>query len=152
MKKKNFWLVFLIPILLFTSCKNIELNNNNSNPTLTQPESSNIDAANLMTEEEGRQHLEETEAFDIDPIKLAWFYKPPKDNDLEYLAKKYEVFILTKLDEEVRDKLIIDYGVTSPILRYIRFDAIMDPGSCLDQPYRNQVADEIGDFWKEIIF
>jgi len=42
--------------------------------------------------------------------------------------------------------LIYSYGVSHPILRYIRFDAIMDPGSCLEQPYRNQVADGIGDF------
>ena len=82
----------------------------------------------------------------IDPIKLAWFYKPPTNNDLGHLAANYQLFILTKLDEEVRDQLIQHHGVTEPVLRYVRFDAIMDPGSCLDQPYRNQVADEIGDF------
>ena len=85
-------------------------------------------------------------AEEIEPLRLVWFYKPPQENDAFYLANNYDLFILTKLDEEFRDELIMSYGVSSPILRYIRFDAIMDPGSCLEQPYRNQVADEIGDF------
>lgn len=85
-------------------------------------------------------------AVDIDPVQLAWFYKPPKENAANFLAENYDFFILTKLDEELKDELRDAYGVSAPILRYIRFDAIMDPGSCLEQPYRNQVADEIGDF------
>ncbi|HJW91526.1 MAG TPA: putative glycoside hydrolase [Anaerolineales bacterium] len=76
---------------------------------------------------------------------LAWFYKPPSDARLATLAHTYGTFILTKNDEAERDALR-DQGVKSAILQYLRFEAIMDPGSCTAQPWRNQVADRIGDF------
>jgi len=143
MKIRRLFFLFLTPFLLLNACKTIKTNANPSTSTFSKSDLTPLSSTELITEEEDFQNLDQDS---IDPIKLAWFYKPPKDNNLEYLAENYEIFILTKLDEEVRDKLINVYGVISPILRYIRFDAIMDPGTCLDQPYRNQVADEIGDF------
>jgi hypothetical protein len=61
------------------------------------------------------------------------------------LAAHYDFFILTKTDEKIRDHLI-RLGVRAPILQYVQFEAIEDPGSCNAQPHHNQVADRIGDF------
>ena len=78
-------------------------------------------------------------------VKLAWFYKPPADGDLFSVVNQYDFYILTKGDEDERD-MIIGMGVQEPILQYIRFDAIQDPGLCDANPYRNQVAYNPGDF------
>ncbi len=78
-------------------------------------------------------------------VRLAWFYKPPSQADAATLAGLYDTFILTKLDEDFRNQLV-SAGVREPILQYLRFSAIMDPGDCASQPYRNQVADQPGDF------
>ena len=78
-------------------------------------------------------------------IQLAWFYKPPRSGDLNSLFHYFDTFILTKNDERQRDTLKA-MGVDSGILRYLRLDAIQDPGSCTAQPFSNQVADQIGDF------
>lgn len=77
--------------------------------------------------------------------RLAWFHKPPSDGDLTPLRQHFDTFILTKNDENVRDTLK-NQGIAGPFLQYLRFEAIMDPGSCTAQPWRNQVADRIGDF------
>ncbi len=82
---------------------------------------------------------------DNDPVKLAWFYKPPTTGDLNTLAETFDSFVLTKNDEDERDELRAQ-GVQGPFLQYLRFEAIMDPGSCTAQPWRNQVADRPGDF------
>jgi hypothetical protein len=79
------------------------------------------------------------------PIKLAWFYKPPSDGNLVQIASRFNFFILTKGDEYERDQLF-QLGARQPILQYLRFDAIQDPGSCTAQPWRNQVAYMPGDF------
>ncbi len=81
----------------------------------------------------------------FDPIQLAWFYKPPVDQDLATLARYFDVFILTRLDEPTRDRLRAQ-GVRTPFLQYLRFDAIHDPGSCTKSPYHNQVAYNAGDY------
>lgn len=78
-------------------------------------------------------------------IQLAWFYKPPADGNLNTIADHFDVFILTKNDEKVRDSLN-SLGVTTPFLQYLRFDAIQDRGSCSKRPAGNQVAYEEGDF------
>lgn len=80
-----------------------------------------------------------------DPIRLAWFYRPPVDEALPILAEYFDFFILTKSDEPVRDQLK-SAGVSAPFLEYLRFDAIHDPGDCQARPRRNQVAYEAGDF------
>ncbi len=79
------------------------------------------------------------------PVQLAWFYKPPRDGDLEPLRRHFDLFILTKTDEPVRDRLKVQ-GINGPFLQYLRFDVIHNPGSCQAQPRRNQVADRIGDY------
>ncbi len=81
----------------------------------------------------------------IKTVHLAWFYKPPNSNDLPTLARYFEVFILTRLDEPARDSLRA-LGVRQPFLQYLRFDAIHDPGDCTKQPYRNQAALNPGDY------
>jgi hypothetical protein len=53
--------------------------------------------------------------------------------------------ILADGDDQARDQLR-NLGMTGPILQYIRFDVIQDPGSCSQQPWRNQVANQPGDF------
>jgi hypothetical protein len=83
--------------------------------------------------------------FFIQEIKLAWFYKPSSNGDLNILAQNYSTFILTRMDEDERDNLS-SLGVNTPILQYLSFAAINDPGSCAKQPLHNQVAEIIGDF------
>ncbi|MFH1906639.1 MAG: putative glycoside hydrolase [Chloroflexota bacterium] len=78
-------------------------------------------------------------------VNIAYFYKPPTNSDAATLAKNINTFILTRADETFRDQLIAN-GVNSPILQYVRLEAIMDPGSCTAKPYRNNVAYKIGDF------
>jgi len=78
-------------------------------------------------------------------VNLAFFYKPPEDSDASTLAQNFSTFILTRADETFRDQLIAN-GVNVPILQYVRIEAIMDPGSCTVQPYRDNVAYKIGDF------
>jgi hypothetical protein len=76
---------------------------------------------------------------------LAWFYKPPADGNVALVAQNYSTYVMTKGNEATRDQLVAQ-GVTSPMLDYIRFEAIMDPGSCTAKPWQNNAAYNIGDF------
>lgn len=78
-------------------------------------------------------------------VQLAWFYRPPDDEKMEMIGNKFNMFIFTKNDEKERDRLR-EKGIETPILQYISFDVIIDPGSCTAQPWRNQVADRPGDY------
>lgn len=80
-------------------------------------------------------------------IQLTWFYKPPKDGNLQLLASRFSPFVMLNDDLAVRDQLI-SMGAARPFLQYLRADAIMDPGSCTKQPWRNNAAYNIGDFCK----
>jgi hypothetical protein len=79
------------------------------------------------------------------PVRKAWFYKPPDDGNLALIAKEFNFFIMSKGDEPERDQLIA-LGATKPILQYVRFEAIMDPGSCTRKPWQNNAAYLPGDF------
>ena len=81
----------------------------------------------------------------IKTVQLAWFYKPPADGNLNSLANNYSTFILTRNDEAQRNSLQA-LGVQAPILQYLLFMEIQNPGSCTLQPWRNQVAELVGDF------
>jgi hypothetical protein len=82
----------------------------------------------------------------FEPLQFAWFYKPPQQaNDLGAVAANFSMLILTRNDERERQNLR-DMGNTAPVLQYLRFEAIMDPGSCTAKPYQNQVAHLEGDF------
>jgi len=87
--------------------------------------------------------------FSNETIQLAWFYRPPKDGDLNTLVENFDTFVLTKQDDEERDELK-RLGVTAPILQYLLFETIHDPGpgDCEESPHRNQVAYYAGDFCK----
>jgi hypothetical protein len=78
-------------------------------------------------------------------VQLAWFYKPPLDGQIELLKNHFQTYILTKMDEPFRDRLKMS-GVNSPFLQYLRLDAIDAVPNCEQQPHRNQVADQIGDY------
>ena len=78
-------------------------------------------------------------------VQLAWFYKPPSSGDLSLIAHNYSSIILTRQDEAERD-LLHALGVKTPILQYLLFAEIQDPGSCTESPYHNNVAEKIGDF------
>ena len=43
-----------------------------------------------------------TEAVPADPIKLAWFYKPPANVDLMTLGNLFDFFVLTQKDEHMK--------------------------------------------------
>ena len=78
--------------------------------------------------------------------KLAWFYKPPlDDNELLSIANNFQIFILTRGDEAERDQLLA-LGAARPILQYLRFDAIHALEDCEVRPRRNQVAYQAGDY------
>ncbi len=79
------------------------------------------------------------------PVRLAWFYKPPEDGSLPVLAENFDTFILTHKDEAQRDTLK-SLGVAAPIYVYVQLVEIRDPGSCTETPQGNQVAFQPGDF------
>lgn len=85
---------------------------------------------------------------DIEP-KLVWFYKPPDDGDLQRIADNFEYAIMSNGDEKERDE-IRKLGYTGPILQYLRFEVIHDPGSCTRQPRKNNVGNRVGDYCKLI--
>src|SRR6266498_1057015 len=78
-------------------------------------------------------------------IRLAWFYKPPDDTEMDLVVKKMDFFILTHKDESVRSKWKAR-GIASPIIQYLLFLVINDPGDCNEDPNGNQVAYKPGDF------
>jgi hypothetical protein len=79
------------------------------------------------------------------PPLRAWFYKPPENGDLALIASEFDFFIMSKGDEPERDALLA-LGAKKPILQYIRFEAIMDPGDCTRRPWQNNAAFLPGDF------
>jgi len=79
------------------------------------------------------------------PVRIAWFYKPPSDGNLSLVAKEFNFFIMSKGNEPERDQLL-KLGAKKPILQYVRFEAIMDPGPCNRKPLNNNVAFQAGDF------
>lgn len=78
-------------------------------------------------------------------LQLAYFYKPPVNADAAQLSDRFETFILTKNDEQLRDDLN-RRGVERPVLQYLVAHEFQNPGSCSEQPLRNQVTDQPGDF------
>jgi hypothetical protein len=81
----------------------------------------------------------------IEPMRIAWFYKPPGDDaQTPILSEYFDVFVLTKGDENLRNNLLAQ-GASEPILRYLLSNAILEPTLCRDLPWRNQVADQPGD-------
>jgi hypothetical protein len=77
--------------------------------------------------------------------RLAWFYKPPVDDNLDFIVDNFDFFILTHKDENERNKLKAD-GFEMPISQYLLFLVINDPGRCDEEPNGNQVAYKTGDF------
>jgi hypothetical protein len=78
-------------------------------------------------------------------ISLAYFYKPPINMDVVTLGQNFNTYVLTHGDETYRNQLIAN-GIQSPILQYVSFEVIMDPGSCTSTPWKSQVAYKAGDF------
>lgn len=80
------------------------------------------------------------------PTKLAWFYKPPADGNVTLIAQSFNTYIMTKGNETTRDQLISQGVQATAFLEYMRFEAIMDPGSCTAKPWQNNAAYLAGDF------
>lgn len=79
-------------------------------------------------------------------VRLAWFTSLPKSSDdIFQIAQWFDLYILIQGDEDNRD-VVKNLGVEGPILQYVNFDSIQDPGSCVESPKINQVADLPGDF------
>ncbi len=134
MKRKTFFfLQLLISSVIITSCQPSGFNGTEQPNNRYQQPSTTIAPNLLSTPLSGKF------------IRLAWFYKPPSDGQLDPLVKYFDFFVLTHKDEPARDWLLAN-GVTSPILQYILFTEIMDPGECVTNPYGNQVAYKTGDF------
>ena len=78
-------------------------------------------------------------------VQLAWFYKPPADEQIPLLIGRFDFFILTNHDEPERE-YIRSLGENGPFYEYLLLAEIQDPGSCTSQPNGNQVAFRRGDF------
>lgn len=82
----------------------------------------------------------------FNPVQLFWFYKPPtNERDLPVIASNFSSAILTRNDEPQRE-FLRDLELQGPILQYLRFEVITDPGDCQSKPAQNQVAHLEGDF------
>lgn len=96
-----------------------------------------------------------------DPIRLAYFSKPPSDGTTaQYIAQSVDALILTRKDEAFVQQ-VFDAGYTRPISQYLRGEAIEGPRGLTSpasqtnvcttaqssfKPYNNHVANEIGEF------
>jgi hypothetical protein len=79
------------------------------------------------------------------PALIGWHYKPPTDGSTAAaLAARYGRFTLSGTDEPFRDAVVLAGG-PQPLL-YMQTLAIQDPGSTTAQPWRNQTANQPGDF------
>ncbi len=78
-------------------------------------------------------------------LRLAWFYKPPREAEWRQVAQRFDTFILTHNDEDARDAMKAA-GAAAPFLQYLRFEVIHDPGGCDQEPLGSQVAYRVGDF------
>lgn len=97
----------------------------------------------LSTDASGEGTVE-TPAVDYS-LKLAWFYKPATNASELEIVQNFRFFIMSKGNENDRDAMLM-FGAEHPMLRYIRMDAIMNPGDCNDRPAQNQAAFKAGDF------
>ncbi len=128
----------LLGVFLVGGCSNLTIQ---SEPVPSEPAAASQPASEGQTPTESTA-LQTTQT----PleISLAWFYKPPTTS-LDELVADYDFFILTHNDESVRDELK-NRGIEGPILQYLLLNEIMDPGSCEDAPYNDQVAFKPGDY------
>lgn len=78
-------------------------------------------------------------------IRLAWFSRPPKNDDMLPIAVNFDFIILSAADQPERD-LLRTMDKNDPILQYLRFEAINIPATCTEQPRTNQVAYLPGDY------
>lgn len=82
----------------------------------------------------------------FEPLQFAWFYKPPViKEDLGAVAANFSMMVLTRNDEIEREEMRT-LGSSSPVLQYLRFEAIMDAGDCSAKPFQNQAAHLEGDY------
>lgn len=89
-------------------------------------------------------------AWPSQPVQIAWYNQAPiNDPNLEVLATQAHVFMLVRPNEYTRE-MLRRKGVRSPMLQYMMFNNIHDPGSCTAAPDRNQVAYMVGDYCRLI--
>ncbi|HEU0297758.1 MAG TPA: hypothetical protein VFR47_33760 [Anaerolineales bacterium] len=67
------------------------------------------------------------------------------DDDMFRVLEWFDLFIFHRNEEEGR-ALMITMGAREPILQYLMFESIHDPGSCTDEPNANQAAYLPSDF------
>ena len=126
-----FVLIVLLTSILFTGCQTADT----PSPT--------IDAPTTATETSISGQI--TYPADADFIQIAWFYKPPSEEYYSLVSNKFDVFILTNHDEFERDQMRTA-GLNAPVYQYLLLAEIQDPGSCIDVPNGDQVANLPGDF------
>ena len=78
-------------------------------------------------------------------VRLAWFTNVPKEEVVFSVLEWFDLFIFHRSEVEGRD-LMISLGARGPILQYLLFESIHDPGSCTKEPNANQAAYLPGDF------
>ncbi|NMC53943.1 MAG: hypothetical protein GYA48_09955 [Chloroflexi bacterium] len=83
----------------------------------------------------------------IDPVRLAWFWNSPRDEQyLPDLAQDYDFIVFTAGDEEERLELTNNLGSQAPVLQYMLFNGVGVTEDCETRPYGNQIANQAGDF------
>ncbi len=132
----NIFLAISIFLLLSACTTTISQNNQPDSPAFVKPAVNTSPTIPVPTPDYGDKYQ---------AIQLSWFYKPPASGDLNAIAHNYSSIILTRKDEPERDALH-SLGVKVPILQYLLFSEIHDPGSCTTLPNHNHVAEKIGDF------
>jgi len=135
-KHTSFGLLVIVTLLLIATAV-LSTQSNTSTPGQATPDQT----AELLT----RISTSTPMPFTGKLVRLAWFYKPPQEGQLDFLAENFDLFILTHKDESERTQLKT-LGVESPISQYLLFLVISDPGECDKEPNGNQVAFKTGDF------
>lgn len=144
MHKTKIFSLFLICILVLAACRALPP----ISPKPAENQSTPLPSQTPTTINQGVSFTPTpSKSFPEESVRLAWFYKPPENDSLSTLSQNFDFFILTHRDEEERDQLR-SLGVGTTIYQYLTFVQIMDPGSCTERPYGNQVAYQVGDFCK----
>lgn len=126
--------IFLV-IFSFSGCQKIEDVVFNISSSVTTPQYASTPVTVYSTP---LPHFES--------MQFAWFYKPPgNSSDLGAIAENFSLIILTRNDEREREE-INNMGNNSPVLQYLRAEAIIDPSSCTEKPFQNQIANLEGDY------
>jgi hypothetical protein len=142
---KNQTIYILVTVIVLALITGAILTQSNPAPPSPQPTFTQTSQTSILAAGSSPSPVYTPTPYAGNIIRLAWFYKPPTDDQLGVIVNDFDLFILTHKDENERDQLRTR-GVKSPISQYLLFLVIEDPGDCEEEPSGNQVAYKAGDF------